>query len=89
MYRLRIDFSATPLPEIQCNNDEFIMDALNVRAVGGGVVNVVGVARPSALWYFGEYGCAPNPAWVAAVSCLGYRLLMPPLPQLREWPLWW
>jgi hypothetical protein len=30
-YGLQIDFSASPLPEVQCNNDEFIMDALHDR----------------------------------------------------------
>jgi hypothetical protein len=82
------------------HNNESIQSAIfyelpneNVRAVGGGVVNVVGVARPSALLYFGGYGCAPKPAWVGVVACLGYRLLLvpplPPLPPLREWPPWW
>jgi hypothetical protein len=30
-YGLRIDFSGTPLPEVQCDNDEFIMDAVRER----------------------------------------------------------
>ena len=30
-YDMRVDFSTTPLPAIQCVNDEFIMDALRTR----------------------------------------------------------
>jgi ribonuclease HI len=32
-YGLRVDFSFTPLPTIQCENDEFLMDALRERGM--------------------------------------------------------